>query len=450
VTHTETPADLAILGAGAAGMLAALVAHRRGRRVLLIDPMAHQRNNFAISGGLFPAAGSRLQQQAGIADSPQAWLADLQAYAGDTVNVHIRQAVADALPQVVDFLLDHCQAPIRFLPDMVAPGHQTLRFHSVTPASGASFHAWFRDQLRRTSAIQFSQSAPVVYYQGDHFELRLTEPGRKAPQQLRVPELLLAGGGFAADPAMVAEFIPSMAGALNNGSPTQDGSTIRLGRSWGGQLWGMNGYQGQGHTHPGGATRLGMSIPALGGIMVNQAGQRFVREDLGPSALAPHVLRQPGGVVLEVFDGAIEAQLANHSAYQEAVAAGRVLSADTVASLATLAGVPGDALGQTLADVTRLAKGPALDPLGRISFARSLCAPFKASWVTGALSHTQGGLLTDGQGRVLGQGGRPVPGLFAAGGAAAGLSGRGADGYLPGNGLAQAFGLAWQVAKSLR
>jgi fumarate reductase flavoprotein subunit len=431
-------------------MLAALVAHRRGRRVLLIDPMAHQRNNFAISGGLFPAAGSRLQQQAGIADSPQAWLADLQAYAGDTVNVHIRQAVADALPQVVDFLLDHCQAPIRFLPDMVAPGHQTLRFHSVTPASGASFHAWFRDQLRRTSAIQFSQSAPVVYYQGDHFELRLTEPGRKAPQQLRVPELLLAGGGFAADPAMVAEFIPSMAGALNNGSPTQDGSTIRLGRSWGGQLWGMNGYQGQGHTHPGGATRLGMSIPALGGIMVNQAGQRFVREDLGPSALAPHVLRQPGGVVLEVFDGAIEAQLANHSAYQEAVAAGRVLSADTVASLATLAGVPGDALGQTLADVTRLAKGPALDPLGRISFARSLCAPFKASWVTGALSHTQGGLLTDGQGRVLGQGGRPVPGLFAAGGAAAGLSGRGADGYLPGNGLAQAFGLAWQVAKSLR
>ena len=450
MTHTETPADLAILGAGAAGMLAALVAHRRGRRVLLIDPMAHQRNNFAISGGLFPAAGSRLQQQAGIADSPQAWLADLQAYAGDTVNVHIRQAVADALPQVVDFLLDHCQAPIRFLPDMVAPGHQTLRFHSVTPASGASFHAWFRDQLRRTSAIQFSQSAPVVYYQGDHFELRLTEPGRKAPQQLRVPELLLAGGGFAADPAMVAEFIPSMAGALNNGSPTQDGSTIRLGRSWGGQLWGMNGYQGQGHTHPGGATRLGMSIPALGGIMVNQAGQRFVREDLGPSALAPHVLRQPGGVVLEVFDGAIEAQLANHSAYQEAVAAGRVLSADTVASLATLAGVPGDALGQTLADVTRLAKGPALDPLGRISFARSLCAPFKASWVTGALSHTQGGLLTDGQGRVLGQGGRPVPGLFAAGGAAAGLSGRGADGYLPGNGLAQAFGLAWQVAKSLR
>ena len=450
MTHTETHADLAILGAGAAGMLAALVAHQRGRRVLLIDPMAHQRNNFAISGGLFPAAGSRLQQQAGIAESPQAWLADLQAYAGDTVNPHIVQAVADALPQVVDFLLDHCQAPIRFLPDMVAPGHQTLRFHSVTPASGASFHAWFRDQLHRTPAIQFSPSAPAVAYQGDQFELRLTEPGRKAPRRLRVPELLLAGGGFAAEPAMVAEFIPSMAGALNNGSPTQDGSTIRLGQSWGGQLWGMDGYQGQGHTHPGGATRLGMSIPALGGIMVNQAGQRFVREDLGPSALAPHVLRQPGGVVLEVFDGAIEAQLANHSAYQEAVAAGRVLSADTVATLAALAGVPEEALGQTLADVTRFAQAPALDPLGRISFARSLCAPFRASWVTGALSHTQGGLLTDGHGRVLGQGGRPVPGLFAAGGAAAGLSGRGADGYLPGNGLAQAFGLAWQVAQSLR
>jgi fumarate reductase flavoprotein subunit len=193
-----------------------------------------------------------------------------------------------------------------------------------------------------------------------------------------------------------------------------------------------------------------MSIPALGGIMVNEAGQRFVREDLGPSALAPHVLRQPGGVVLEVFDGAIEAQLANHSAYQEAVAAGRVLSADTIAALAALSGVPGDALSRTLADVTRFAQSADPDPLGRTSFARSLSSPFKASWVTGAMSHTQGGLLTDSHGRVLGQGGRPVPGLFAAGGAAAGLSGRGADGYLPGNGLAQAFGLAWQVAQSLR
>jgi fumarate reductase flavoprotein subunit len=155
-------------------------------------------------------------------------------------------------------------------------------------------------------------------------------------------------------------------------------------------------------------------------------------------------------MVLEVFDGAIEAQLTNHSAYQQAVGDGRVLSADDISGLAELAQVPADALVETLAQVTRFAQGRARDPLGRAEFVRVLAAPLKASWVTGALSHTQGGLLTDSDGRVLGQDGRPVPGLFAAGGTAAGLSGRGADGYLPGNGLAQAFGLAWQVAQALR
>jgi fumarate reductase flavoprotein subunit len=78
-----------------------------------------------------------------------------------------------------------------------------------------------------------------------------------------------------------------------------------------------------------------------------------------------------------------------------------------------------------------------------------LCAPFKASWVTGALSHTQGGLLTDAQGRVQQEDGQTMTGVFAVGGCAAGLSGRGADGYLPGNGLAQAFGLGWRVAQAL-
>jgi fumarate reductase flavoprotein subunit len=196
-----------------------------------------------------------------------------------------------------------------------------------------------------------------------------------------------------------------------------------------------------------------MSIPPLGGVLVNRDGQRFVREDVGPSALAAHVLAQPGGVALEVFDAAIEAQLGNASAYQAARTAGQVLQADTVEDLAAQAGVPAPALRGTLAEVAAWAAagvaGTGADPLGRERFARALQPPYRASWVTGALSHTQGGLLTDADGRVLGPDGRPLPGLFATGGCAAGLVARGGEGYLPGNGLAQAFGLGWRVAQAL-
>ena len=55
--------------------------------------------------------------------------------------------------------------------------------------------------------------------------------------------------------------------------------------------------------------------------------------------------------------------------------------------------------------------------------------------VTGALFHTQGGLEIDAEARVLGPDGRALPNLFAAGGAAAGVSGTTAAGYLSGNGL---------------
>lgn len=436
--------DVAILGAGAAGMFVALAAQARGLRVALIEPQAHTPNNLAISGGLFPAAGSALQRSAGVADSPEAWLADLRQFAPGMVNEHIAEAVAQALPAATAFLVEGCRAPVGFLADVVAPGHSQKRFHCVTPASGAALHAWFRQACTGQPHIQWVDQRAEVERGPQGFELQA------GAQHIRTPQLVLAGGGFGANAEMVARFIPSMAGALHNGSATQDGSVMGVGLAWGAQTWGMDGYQGQGHTNPGGATRLGMSIPTLGGVLVNRQGQRFVAEDMGPSALAPHVLAQPGGQALEVFDAAIEAQLGNHGAYQQALQAGCVISHDSLEGLAALAGIHAQGLAQTVAQVAQLASNAqGCDALGRKVFARALISPFKASWVTGALSHTQGGLLTRADGAVLHESGQVMPGVFAVGGCAAGLSGRGAEGYLPGNGLAQAFGLGWNVAQAL-
>jgi fumarate reductase flavoprotein subunit len=76
------------------------------------------------------------------------------------------------------------------------------------------------------------------------------------------------------------------------------------------------------------------------------------------------------------------------------------------------------------------------DRYGRQFTPEELCvAPFHAVKVTGALFHTQGGLAIDGVGRVRRQDGTLLPNLFAAGGAAAGVSGSSAAGYLSGNGL---------------
>ena len=435
--------DLVVLGAGAAGMMGALAAAQRSQRVLLVDPHMDQANNLAISGGLFPAAGSALQAKAGVRDSPDAWLSDLRAFAGDSVNERIAAPVAHALPEVLDFLSLGLHAPIDFLPDVVSPGHSQCRFHSTVPAGGAALHQCLRSQVQDQQRITLCPRRVNLERSALGFE------GLDGSTSLRAHHVMLAGGGFGANADWVAQHIAPMRGALYNGAAHSDGSTMALGLAWGAQLWGMDGFQGQGHTNPGGRTRLGMAIPTMGGILVNRQGQRFVREDIGPSALAPWVMAQPGGLALEVFDDHIGSGLAQHSAYQEALQAGQVMRADDVPALAALAGVDVQGLQTTLQQVTALAQGRASDPLGRSQFARVLIGPYLASWVTGALSHTQGGLVTDGDGRVLDAQGEWIRGVWAAGGCAAGLSGRGAQGYLPGNGLAQSFGLAWRMAQAL-
>jgi fumarate reductase flavoprotein subunit len=89
------------------------------------------------------------------------------------------------------------------------------------------------------------------------------------------------------------------------------------------------------------------------------------------------------------------------------------------------------------------------DPITHRHFKRPLQAPFHAIKVTGALFHTQGGLEVDAHCRVMKTNGQVLTNLYAAGGAARGVSGRGADGYLAGNGLLSAVGGGWLVAQDI-
>ena len=101
-----------------------------------------------------------------------------------------------------------------------------------------------------------------------------------------------------------------------------------------------------------------------------------------------------------------------------------------------------DALAAEIEGVGRLAGAAGSDRFGRAAPPHALEAPFGFVKVTGGLFHTQGGLMVSKDAAVL-RGGVEVPGLYAAGGAAVGMSGHGASGYLAGNGLLSALGLGY-------
>ena len=415
-------ADALVVGAGAAGLMGALAAAHRGASVLLLEKDLAGPSNLLVSGGLFPGAGTKFQREAGIHDEAALFARDIRAKSGDCANEAIVDAVARRSADTVSFLADVAGLPIHLLSSITAPGHGVPRLHATPAESGRELHALLREAAARHPRIRMLDGIEVTGLVREERRFRIL------PGMQRAPSVLIATGGFAANRSLLEEFIPEVASALHIGAGPNDGCAIAWGRQLGAELALMDGYQGQGHVNPGSRTRLGMALLPLGAFMVNREGRRFVSEDTGPSELAALVLAQPGGVALEVFDQRIHDIAMRQGPFREAWNAGVVMVAQDPSALAQLAGIDPQSFTRTYEAFRKIARAP-------------LAPPLYAAWVTGALAHTQGGLAVDGHARVLRAGGAPIEGLFAAGGAAAGLAGRGGEGYLPGNGLAQSFAL---------
>ena len=102
-------------------------------------------------------------------------------------------------------------------------------------------------------------------------------------------------------------------------------------------------------------------------------------------------------------------------------------------------------------EIDALAEQNTVDTFGRkFNSKNRLHPPYYAVKVTGALFHTQGGLLIDGQARVIQKNGSVIQGLYACGGAACGVSGPDVAGYLSGNGLLTAISLGYVAGKSIK
>jgi fumarate reductase flavoprotein subunit len=427
-------ADAIVVGAGAAGMMGALVAANLGAEVLLLEKDLAGPSNLLVSGGLFPGAGTRWQRAAGIDDSGPAFARDIRAKGGATTNETIVEAIAARTADAAHFLADVAGIDVHLAAAISAPGHAVARLHATPAESGRELHALMRAAVARQPRIEVLDHIETtsITWQ-DAF---LVSTNRKT---FAARSVLLGTGGFAGNAQLLREFIPEVADAIHIGAGPNDGCAIAWGRALGAAVEQMDGYQGQGHVNPGKNTRLGMGLPLLGAFIVNREGKRFVREDVGPSELGALVLAQPGGVALEVFDKRIHDTAVRQGPYREAAAAGAILTADSPAALARDAGLPAAFVDEYEKFRAIVASGN--DPLGRKRFGPPLEAPLHAAWVTGALAHTQGGLAVDANARVLREDGSAIAGLYASGGAAAGLAGRGGEGYLPGNGLAQSFAL---------
>jgi fumarate reductase flavoprotein subunit len=433
-----TKVPLLIIGAGAAGLCAALAAKEAGGDVVVLERDASPAGSTALSAGLIPAAGTKFQRAKGISDNSQMFAADIARKANGEADPAVVNAVAAGAAPLVEWLAQDHGLPFEVVDNFNYPGHSAMRMHGLPSRTGRELIDRLRNAVEQNDIVILTHSAAellIVNPDGRILGIEIARPDGTR-ERIGCDALILACSGFGGNPDLVRRYIPEMRSALYFGHAGNRGHAVMWGSALGAQLAHLGAYQGHGSLATPHNILITWAVIMEGGIQVNRDGRRFCDETCGYSEQAAEVLRQPGGFVWDIFDARIAGVARQFEDFREAEDAGAVLGFDTVEDMAQMIHVPVANFVEEWHEVEKSKLIGSRDRYGRQFRAEQSCKPpYHAVKVTGALFHTQGGLAVDACGRVKRKDGTVFPNLFAAGGAAAGVSGSIAGGYLSGNGL---------------
>ena len=439
--------DVLVVGAGACGLAAALRAAQGGASVGVVEKLDRLAGNSMVSSGSIPGAGTRFQREAGITDGADAFIEDLLRISGPHEAEGLTRRLARISAPVVEWLVDHANVRMTLITAYRHIGHRIERLHGPPSRRGRDLVDDLHAAVERAGIpLAFGTPATRLIADGrDGVAGVETTDGRGGHTRLGARSVILATNGFGAARDLIWRFCPEMEAALYFGAQGSEGEAIRWGEALGARLANMAAYQAHASVADPHGALVTWTIPEKGGIVVDASGARIGDESVGYSAFAA-IETARGGPLFAIYDARIRDYTASRQEeFGELVAHGGAPEDPDTMSLAARRGLDPAVLAATLADVDRIVAGGAADRFGRNAWGMApLRPPYVSTRIRPALFHTQGGLLVDDDARVLRTDGTPIPGLYAGGGAAAGISGRaGGGGYVSGNGLLAAVGLGW-------
>jgi len=435
--------DILVIGAGACGLAAAIAGHDAGASVAIVEKRVAPGGNSSLSTGSIPGAGTRYQRAAGIDDSPARLIEDLMRIAGETDCPELVQHLAEQSAPTVEWLVDCVGARLSLVTAYKHVGHSVLRLHAPTSRRGQDLvDDLLAGVARRAIPLAVGNGADQLIAAGNAVVGARLKTTSGESSTVHAAKTILAVNGYAGNAALVRRFCPEIAGAPYFGAMGSTGEAVLWGEALGAAFANIGAYQGYAAVADPHGSLLSWTTIEKGGIIVNAAGRRFGDESAGYSGFTPNVLAE-AAPRYAIFDQKMYEVAALEEEFVELARGGGFKAAATAPDLAQLLGIDAASLAATVLDAQRSARGDLADAFGRRDFGLGpLNQRLYGCRVVPGLFHTQGGLAVDLDGRVLDRKGRPIPNLFAGGGAAGGLSGRsGAAGYASGNGLLSAIAL---------
>jgi len=227
---------VAIIGAGACGLVAALAARDSGAEAVIFERDKVPRGSTALSSGFIPAAGTRFQRAKGIMDSPELLLGDIQLKSHGQSDPDIAAAAAYGSAPTIEWLADRHGLEFVLVEGFRYPGHSVLRMHAHPRRTGEALMEALLDAVHRADIDLVADARVTELFADPDGAVRgfAIERPDGTREEIGCDALVLACSGFGGNRAMVRRHIPEMADALYFGHVGNEGEAVRWGEALGG------------------------------------------------------------------------------------------------------------------------------------------------------------------------------------------------------------------------
>ena len=233
--------------------------------------------------------------------------------------------------------------------------------------------------------------------------------------------VVLATGGFGANLDMVVKYKPELKGFMTTNAPGIQGQGIEMAQAIGAATVDMDQIQIHPTVEANTAALITEGLRGDGAILINEEGQRFIDEVGTRDVVSAAEIAQTGSYSWLVVD---QAMADASSVIQGYIKKGYTVTGSTYEELGKAMGVDAVAFAETMEKWNGYVEAKNDPDFGRTSFANPLnTAPYYAVKVTAGVHHTMGGLKINANTEVLNEKGEVIPGLFAAGEVTGGVHG---------------------------
>jgi fumarate reductase flavoprotein subunit len=453
MSEVESGYDVIVIGAGIAGLVTANRAAELGRRVAVLETSTDEKYicNSRYAYGTFHI------NFAGLDMPEDALTAKIEAATAGFARKDLARAVAKDGRRLMQWLKAEGIQLVNlggYGTNVLSPPWRTgygLTWENY--GADVALQRLEANFLKRQGRILRGHRASALRQIPGGIEITVEQTGAgSAAKKIQTPALVIADGGFQANHDMLRKGgvspAPEKLLARNGGTAVGDGLRMALGLG-AAVSSGMNNIYGHLHSRDAMSSTKHWPRPvaddlAAAGIVLDAGGRRFTDEGLGGIWITNAIARLPDplGTTI-IFDQAIwdgppgrnHAQPPNPLVVE---AGGTLHRADTLAELAAKIGMPAQALSDAVGEYNNAVDAGSLQRLSpprRNDPIRAWpikAAPFYAMPICAAITNTMGGIVVDGDARVLDVNDRPIAGLYAAGSTVGGLDGGPHAGYIGG------------------